>query len=210
MAKLRDGSGRLLCEHGRRRSRCKDCGGGEICEHGMERGHCKDCGGSQICEHGRQRSRCKDCGGSEICEHGRRRGRCPFCCPVGAVKRYRSSAARRGRSWSLTDEQAMYLFAQPCAYCGVSPSGGIDRRKNEYGYTVSNSLPCCSSCNFGKRTLTAKAFIEECHKVSNYCVDRETFVRRNAELQEHLRKFEEWRDSDAAEGIQVPDLQTEA
>ena len=51
------------CEHGRRRSVCKDCGGGSICEHGRVRSMCKDCGGSGLCEHGRRRSQCKDCGG---------------------------------------------------------------------------------------------------------------------------------------------------
>ena len=51
------------CEHGRQRSRCKDCGGSGICEHGRERRGCKDCGGGSICEHGRRRTQCKDCGG---------------------------------------------------------------------------------------------------------------------------------------------------
>ena len=52
-------------EHGRQRSRCKDCGGSSICEHGRQRSQCKDCGGSGICEHGRERRRCKVCGGKE-------------------------------------------------------------------------------------------------------------------------------------------------
>ena len=33
------------------------------CEHGRERSRCKDCGGSGICEHGRQRSQCKEYSG---------------------------------------------------------------------------------------------------------------------------------------------------
>ena len=62
-----------ICEHGRRRSHCKECGGSQICEHGRQRSKCKECGGSHICEHGRERSQCKECGGSQICEHGRQR-----------------------------------------------------------------------------------------------------------------------------------------
>ena len=73
------------CEHGRRRSRCKDCGGGSICEHGRRRNMCKDCGGSSICGHGRERSKCKDCGGSSICEHGRWRSTCKDCVGGGPV-----------------------------------------------------------------------------------------------------------------------------
>ena len=68
-----------MCEHGRERSKCKDCGGGGLCEHGRERSRCKECGGGSICEHGRRRSQCKDCGGASICEHGRRRNECKEC-----------------------------------------------------------------------------------------------------------------------------------
>ena len=67
------------CEHGRRRSSCKECGGGSICEHGRRRSTCKDCGGGSVCEHKRQRSTCKDCGGSSICEHKRERSKCKEC-----------------------------------------------------------------------------------------------------------------------------------
>ena len=42
-----------------------------FCEHGRQRSRCKDCGGSSICTHGRERSKCKDCGGSSICKIGR-------------------------------------------------------------------------------------------------------------------------------------------
>ena len=73
------GGGAWICEHGRQRSRCKECGGSGICEHGRQRRQCKACGGSAFCEHGRQRSRCKECGGSGLCEHGRQRSKCKEC-----------------------------------------------------------------------------------------------------------------------------------
>ena len=62
-----------MCEHGRRRSECKECGYvPKKCEHGRQRKQCKECGGSSICEHGRQRSQCKECGYvPKMCEHGR-------------------------------------------------------------------------------------------------------------------------------------------
>ena len=66
-AQAGQGRARKRCEHGRERSKCKDCGGSGICEHGRRRRQCKDCKGSGICEHGRQRTRCKDCGGGGIC-----------------------------------------------------------------------------------------------------------------------------------------------
>ena len=73
------GEPRYRCEHGRRRSTCKECGGSGVCEHGRQRSDCKECGGKSICEHGRVRSRCKECGGNGICEHGRVRSDCKDC-----------------------------------------------------------------------------------------------------------------------------------
>jgi hypothetical protein len=83
-SKCKDCGGGSICEHGRRRrSQCKDCGGGSICEHGRIRSQCKECGGGSICEHGRRRNTCKECRGSQICEHGRQRSRCKECGGVG-------------------------------------------------------------------------------------------------------------------------------
>jgi hypothetical protein len=86
---------RLCCEHGRRKSQCKECGGSSICEHGRQKSTCKECGGSSICEHGRIKSQCKECGGSSICEHGRRKSRCKECDPNGYL-----TSIMRSRVWS--------------------------------------------------------------------------------------------------------------
>jgi hypothetical protein len=82
---------KYTCEHGKRRSRCKDCGGASICEHGRQRSVCKDCGGSSFCEHGKIKSVCKECGGGSICEHGKIRSVCKECggksiCEHGRIK----------------------------------------------------------------------------------------------------------------------------
>ena len=37
---------RGICEHGRKRSQCKECGGAGICEHGRKRSYCKEAAGS--------------------------------------------------------------------------------------------------------------------------------------------------------------------
>ena len=87
----------LLCEHGKRRSRCGKCGGSEICQHNRRRSRCMVCGGSEICEHGRRKANCvmrrgsgvcmhkrrktlcKECNGTSICKHGKRVSRCIEC-----------------------------------------------------------------------------------------------------------------------------------
>ena len=70
---------RLLCEHGKQKSTCKECGGSSICEHSKRKSECKECGGSNICEHGKRKSYCKECGGSQICEHGKQKSYCKEC-----------------------------------------------------------------------------------------------------------------------------------
>ena len=68
-------SKRAKCEHGRQRSKCKECGGSGICQHGRRRSRCKECGGASICQHGRQRSRCKKCPSTQPREKARIRKR---------------------------------------------------------------------------------------------------------------------------------------
>lgn len=88
--------GKWKCEHGRRRSRCKECGGGSICGHGRVRSTCKECDGGSICEHGRRRSICKECDGSQICEHGRERQTCKNCDPHNYFAQIMRSNVRNG------------------------------------------------------------------------------------------------------------------
>ena len=48
---------RKYCDHGRRRSECKECGGSGICEHGRKRGKCKLCA---QCKYETKRMDCAD------------------------------------------------------------------------------------------------------------------------------------------------------
>ena len=76
---------KLLCEHQRRRTQCKECGGSSMCEHHRRRSTCKECGGSQVCEHQRLWSICKECGGNSICEHQKERSKCKICSPHNVI-----------------------------------------------------------------------------------------------------------------------------
>jgi hypothetical protein len=68
-----------MCQHGKRKSRCKDCGGSEFCEHGKNKHYCKKCGGSVFCDHGKHKRFCKDCDGASMCQHGKHISRCKDC-----------------------------------------------------------------------------------------------------------------------------------
>ena len=109
------------CEHGRRKSRCKECGGSEICEHNRERSKCKECGGGSICEHNRERSRCKECGGGSICEHNRRRSDCKECggCSICEHNRIRNQCKACGGS-SICEHNRIRSQCKECdgsAFC---------------------------------------------------------------------------------------------
>jgi hypothetical protein len=78
-----------MCEHGRRKTRCRDCGGGSMCVCFLLRAQsrvCSSCtpvgvwfrraavaGTGHRCDHGRIRTACVDCSGGAICEHKRQR-----------------------------------------------------------------------------------------------------------------------------------------
>jgi hypothetical protein len=204
--------GSSICEHGKRREHCRECGGSSFCEHGGYKATCKRCGGSQICAHGNVRYVCKECGGkgickhgiqratcktcgSQMCEHGRFFTNCGICRPHSGVTRYKRAAQVRSYDWDLSDEQTLWLLKQPCAYCGQEVAGGIDRAKNEYGYTVLNSVPCCKNCNYQKRTQTIKAYIVAVNQIARYCPDYPKFKRRWESIRRKLAKLGEQQDA---------------
>ena len=88
---------------------------------------------------------------------------------------YRRSAKRRGLTWELTPARAWWLATLDCAYCGSPVAGGIDRAKNDYGYTVLNSVPCCKHCNYLKRTSTVQEFLTQVAKVVRHAGTYEQF-----------------------------------
>jgi hypothetical protein len=179
------------CEHGRNRYVCKECktagtGGVGICEHNRVRNACKICGGSQVCEHGHIRTTCKKCGGGGVCSHGRERGDCGFCSPARRFAVYQRHCEKdTGRIFELTFEQFAEITHQPCKYCGKSweflsslrngPLLGIDRWDNSLGYTVQNSVSCCTLCNFAKRDIfqTGFEFVEHCRSIVAHASEKE-------------------------------------
>jgi hypothetical protein len=74
---------------------------------------------------------------------------------------YLANARARGLVFELNEQQVAGLLRTVCEYCGTQPApiGGIDRRDNNEGYTLANSAPCCSTCNYAKRDMPASAFL---------------------------------------------------
>lgn len=95
---------------------------------------------------------------------------------------YKSNAKRRGREFSLTDEEFESLTKGCCYYCGIPPStklthksyngaytyNGVDRINNTKGYTKENSVSCCSICNRAKSTMSQESFLQWIQRLINY------------------------------------------
>jgi len=97
------------------------------------------------------------------------------------LSKIKRSAEKRNIKWSLTDNQARDLFSQPCYYCGAKPRiheylrkegfasdfpyNGIDRVDNSKGYSVDNTVPCCTVCNFMKHTLSKDIFEKQVFRI---------------------------------------------
>jgi hypothetical protein len=87
---------------------------------------------------------------------------------------YKRGARLRGLEWSLTKQEAEHLFRGVCNYCGIEPTqshfsssqdtqpftyNGIDRVDNSTGYTPSNTVSCCVTCNYAKRDMESADFL---------------------------------------------------
>lgn len=85
---------------------------------------------------------------------------------------YKKSAEQRSIEFKLTIGQFNKLIKQNCNYCGITNNdlnnNGIDRIKNEEGYTLENSITSCSSCNYMKNDYGHDEFIEQVKKIYNH------------------------------------------
>ena len=83
------------------------------------------------------------------------------------VTAYRQGATYRNIECSLTDEQFIAMFNQPCTYCGSQEVlNGVDRLDNTQGYTTQNSVSCCTICNLRKKKMTKQEFLDWIKRVA--------------------------------------------
>lgn len=78
---------------------------------------------------------------------------------------YKFSAQRRGHKFDLLLEEFSQLFHASCSYCGVKESRGIDRVDNFQGYTITNSVACCETCNRMKLTASRDEFLSHIKRI---------------------------------------------
>lgn len=73
----------------------------------------------------------------------------------GSFKQYKQSAERRNIEFSISESEFDFITGKTCYICGETNLAtiGVDRYNNRDGYTIENSMPCCTECNYSKSSL---------------------------------------------------------
>lgn len=69
---------------------------------------------------------------------------------------------RRGLVCTMPRADVIARSQQPCYYCGISRSGGIDRIDSLGNYTAENIVAACKMCNYMKGGMHAHHFLAYC------------------------------------------------
>lgn len=85
------------------------------------------------------------------------------------------SAQNRELPFQLTFEETQTIMSSNCFYCDNQPKddnrglvrNGIDRLDSSKGYLISNTVPCCSTCNAMKMGIPYGEFIDKISKIYN-------------------------------------------
>jgi hypothetical protein len=86
--------------------------------------------------------------------------------------RYKKTASKKDRDFSLTLPEFQRLITSPCFYCGAMPQNkfkvetyfgsmlynGVDRVDNQKGYILENCVSCCETCNRAKLEMSKDSF----------------------------------------------------
>ncbi len=101
--------------------------------------------------------------------------------PRGRYTRYKSSAKKRGLTFSLTQEELTHLSEGDCTYCG-SAGGGVDRIDASIGYQLGNCVSCCTTCNIMKLDHNVDDWLAHLEKVVNHTKEN---CAKNARQSKH-------------------------
>jgi hypothetical protein len=152
----------------RTKYRCKcDCGNETIVDGSkIKNGHTKSCG----------------CLYKEV-DYGHNRLKVGEASRNTLVYNYKHTAKVKGINFELTNDEMINMFESDCHYCGREPHkvthkknlnggyiyNGIDRKDNnkDIGYTIENTVSCCSKCNFTKNKMDYDEFITWIKEVYN-------------------------------------------
>ena len=98
----------------------------------------------------------------------------------GRYKKYERGAKERNLKFELTIDEFDNITKQPCFYCGEFGKerdgikyNGVDRINSTDGYSISNCVPCCETCNKMKLDYDQHDFLEHVKKITNNIFEME-------------------------------------
>lgn len=79
---------------------------------------------------------------------------------------------RRGRikdkTNTLTENENIDLWSNPCYLCGLCPAFGIDRLDSSKPYEINNCRSCCALCNYMKRDWSYIDFLNHVARINRF------------------------------------------
>jgi hypothetical protein len=81
--------------------------------------------------------------------------------------RHKASAAARQIECTLSSQDHERLVNSLCEYC-EGKGGGIDRKDSNTGYMIDNCVPCCTECNYMKKTLSPQDFRDQMINIAEF------------------------------------------
>lgn len=101
---------------------------------------------------------------------------------LSVEKRMYSDYKLHGKDFDLTFQEFNDMIISNCNYCGSAPNhlrfsknrklskllNGIDRLDSDKGYNIENCVPCCTTCNYMKNTLSVSTFLEHIKKIKEH------------------------------------------
>ncbi len=91
-------------------------------------------------------------------------------------KTYAKSANTRNIKFLLSEQDFTEIVANPCYFCGLEGSTGIDRFNNSVGYIKENCRPCCGHCNLLKKTQSYEDLIRVAECISTQFTELSAFL----------------------------------
>lgn len=71
---------------------------------------------------------------------------------------YKRTAKKNGENFKLTKTEFLDIVGEPCYFCGVEPTAGVNALDPSLGYVVDNVVSCCGDCRVAKNSKTLKDF----------------------------------------------------
>ena len=79
----------------------------------------------------------------------------------GKYSQYKRGAKERNIEFHLSKNEFITFWNNPCFYCNKNITTiGIDRVDSKLGYSISNCVSCCTTCNMMKLDKSEKEFYE--------------------------------------------------